>query len=144
MIVKLRDEMGMTVLLVEQNAQRALDIADYAYIIESGRVVLDGTADKLPANDDVQEFYLGVGRHGAAKACATSSTTSGARGGCRDRAACGSKTSQEFRRPQGHCRRQPQRAAGEICSVIGPNGAGKTTLFNIIWRAAAKCGAHPV
>ena len=59
-IVKLRDEMKMTVLLVEQNAQRALDIADYAYILETGRVVLDGTAEKLSANEDVREFYLGV------------------------------------------------------------------------------------
>ena len=59
-IAKLRDEMKMTVLLVEQNAQRALDIADYGYILETGRVVLDGTAQKLASNEDVQEFYLGV------------------------------------------------------------------------------------
>jgi branched-chain amino acid transport system ATP-binding protein len=59
-IVKLRDELKMTILLVEQNAQRALDIADYAYILETGRVVLDGTAEKLSANEDVREFYLGV------------------------------------------------------------------------------------
>ncbi|MCK1624239.1 ABC transporter ATP-binding protein [Bradyrhizobium sp. 147] len=59
-IVRLRDELKMTVLLVEQNAQRALDIADYGYILETGRVVLDGTAKKLAANEDVQEFYLGA------------------------------------------------------------------------------------
>ena len=52
------------VLLVEQNAQRALDIADYAYILETGRVVLDGTAQKLASNEDVQEFYLGVSGSG--------------------------------------------------------------------------------
>ena len=63
-IVKLRDEMKMTVLLVEQNAQRALDIADYGYILETGRVVLDGSAEKLAANEDVQEFYLGVSNSG--------------------------------------------------------------------------------
>jgi branched-chain amino acid transport system ATP-binding protein len=63
-IVRLRDEMKMTVLLVEQNAQRALDIADYAYILETGRVVLDGTAAKLSSNEDVQEFYLGVSSSG--------------------------------------------------------------------------------
>jgi len=63
-IAKLRDEMKMTVLLVEQNAQRALDIADYAYILETGRVVLDGTAQKLASNEDVQEFYLGVSGSG--------------------------------------------------------------------------------
>jgi branched-chain amino acid transport system ATP-binding protein len=63
-IARLRDEMKMTVLLVEQNAQRALDIADYGYILETGRVVLDGTAKKLTANEDVQEFYLGVSSSG--------------------------------------------------------------------------------
>ncbi|QOZ28018.1 ABC transporter ATP-binding protein [Bradyrhizobium sp. CCBAU 51753] len=63
-IVRLRDELKMTVLLVEQNAQRALDIADYGYILETGRVVLDGTARKLAANEDVQEFYLGVSSSG--------------------------------------------------------------------------------
>ena len=44
--------------------QRALDIADYAYILETGRVVLDGTAQKLTSNEDVQEFYLGVSSAG--------------------------------------------------------------------------------
>jgi branched-chain amino acid transport system ATP-binding protein len=63
-IVRLRDEMKMTVLLVEQNAQRALDVADYGYILETGRVVLDGAARKLTANEDVQEFYLGVSSSG--------------------------------------------------------------------------------
>jgi branched-chain amino acid transport system ATP-binding protein len=59
-IGRLRAEMKLTVLLVEQNAQRALDIADYAYILETGRVVLDGTPRGLAANEDVQEFYLGI------------------------------------------------------------------------------------
>jgi branched-chain amino acid transport system ATP-binding protein len=63
-IAKLRDEMKLTVLLVEQNAQRALDICDYAYILETGRVVLDGTPAKLSANEDVQEFYLGISGSG--------------------------------------------------------------------------------
>ena len=58
-IATLRRETGLTVLLVEQNAQRALQIADYGYILENGRVVLDGPADKLERNQDVQEFYLG-------------------------------------------------------------------------------------
>ncbi|MBR0795370.1 ABC transporter ATP-binding protein [Bradyrhizobium jicamae] len=63
-IVRLRDELKMTVLLVEQNAQRALDIADYGYILETGRVVLDGPSKKLVANEDVQEFYLGISASG--------------------------------------------------------------------------------
>ena len=59
-IAKLRDEMKMTVLLVEQNAQRALDIADYGYILETGRVVLSGTHDELLADDRVRKAYLGM------------------------------------------------------------------------------------
>ena len=58
-ILALNTEDGMTVLLVEQNAQLALQAAGYGYIIENGRIVLDGPAEKLRANDDVQEFYLG-------------------------------------------------------------------------------------
>ncbi|HEY6001412.1 MAG TPA: ABC transporter ATP-binding protein [Anaeromyxobacter sp.] len=59
-IRRLNRELGLTVLLVEQNANRALAIAHYGYIVERGRVVLDGTADLLRGNADVREFYLGV------------------------------------------------------------------------------------
>jgi len=55
----LREKKGLTILLVEQNASRALAIADYAYIMENGRVVLDGTSEALRRNTDVREFYLG-------------------------------------------------------------------------------------
>jgi len=66
-IVDLRSRLGLTVLLVEQNASRALDIADYGYILENGRVVLDGPADRLIRNEDVQEFYLGGSASGERK-----------------------------------------------------------------------------
>jgi branched-chain amino acid transport system ATP-binding protein len=66
-IVKLRQELGVTILLVEQNAKRALDIASQGYVLENGRVVLDGPADKLARNPDVQEFYLGSSGSGARK-----------------------------------------------------------------------------
>jgi branched-chain amino acid transport system ATP-binding protein len=56
----LRETYGLTILLVEQNASRALAIADYAYILENGRVVLDGTSEQLRRNQDVREFYLGL------------------------------------------------------------------------------------
>lgn len=58
---QLRDKQGVTVLLVEQNAQLALSVANYGYIMERGRVVLDGEPVKLLANEDVKEFYLGMG-----------------------------------------------------------------------------------
>jgi branched-chain amino acid transport system ATP-binding protein len=56
---RIRKELGMTVLLVEQNARMALDAADYGYVMENGRVVLDGTPERLRAHADVAEFYLG-------------------------------------------------------------------------------------
>ncbi|MEZ5726728.1 MAG: ABC transporter ATP-binding protein [Burkholderiaceae bacterium] len=55
----LREKLGLTVLLVEQNAQIALEAADYGYVIESGHIVLDGTPARLLEHGDVQEFYLG-------------------------------------------------------------------------------------
>lgn len=59
-IIKSINRAGATILLVEQNARKALSIADHAFIMESGRIVLEGTPEKLSENEDVQEFYLGV------------------------------------------------------------------------------------
>ncbi len=56
-----------TILLVEQNANLALSIADYGYIMEQGRVVLDGDSAKLRSNEDVKRFYLGAGAEGEKK-----------------------------------------------------------------------------
>jgi branched-chain amino acid transport system ATP-binding protein len=58
-LVALNRDSGLTILLVEQNARLALELASYGYILENGRIVLDGRSEKLSANDDVQEFYLG-------------------------------------------------------------------------------------
>ena len=58
---RVRAELGTTILLVEQNARIALDMADYAYVMENGRIVLDGTPERLRAHADIQEFYLGAG-----------------------------------------------------------------------------------
>ena len=55
---------GVSVLLIEQNAMMALSIASYGYVMESGKVVMDGDPKKLLADEDVQEFYLGL--HGEA------------------------------------------------------------------------------
>ncbi|MBI3538263.1 MAG: ABC transporter ATP-binding protein [Chloroflexi bacterium] len=57
----------MALLLVEQNAAVALGIAHYGYVMESGRVVLDGAAEKLRENEDIKEFYLGLTQVGARK-----------------------------------------------------------------------------
>ncbi len=66
-IKRLNAELGLTVLVIEQNARRALDIADHGYIMEQGRIVLEGAAADLKENPDVKEFYLGLGDEGARK-----------------------------------------------------------------------------
>jgi branched-chain amino acid transport system ATP-binding protein len=60
-IRRLNTDLGISILLVEQNARMALSCADTGYIMENGKVVLDGTAEALAANEDVKEFYLGGG-----------------------------------------------------------------------------------
>lgn len=57
---RLNEEQGVSVLLAEQNTNVALKYAKYGYILENGRVVMDGTAKELSENEDVKEFYLGI------------------------------------------------------------------------------------
>ena len=57
----------LTVLLVEQNATMALGIADHGYVMENGRIVLEGDAEKLRSNSDIKEFYLGLNEVGTRK-----------------------------------------------------------------------------
>lgn len=57
---QINQEEGVTFLLVEQNAHHALNVASYGYVLENGRVVLDGPSQQLAENEDVKEFYLGL------------------------------------------------------------------------------------
>jgi branched-chain amino acid transport system ATP-binding protein len=66
-IDKINREENISIVLVEQNARAALAIAEYAYVMENGRVVLDGPAEKMKDNEDVKEFYLGLTQVGAKK-----------------------------------------------------------------------------
>lgn len=66
-IRRLKEEQGLTVLLVEQNAALALEVADHGYVMENGRIVLEGPADALRQNSDIKEFYLGLNETGARK-----------------------------------------------------------------------------
>ncbi len=66
-IQQLRDQKGISILLVEQNANLALSVADYAYVMDNGRIVLDGAADQLVNNEDIKEFYLGLNQLGERK-----------------------------------------------------------------------------
>ena len=61
---KINEQEGVTILLAEQNTNIALKYARYGYILESGRVVMEGAADTLRNNEDVKEFYLGLGGEG--------------------------------------------------------------------------------
>ena len=58
-IRRLNEEQGVTILLIEQNANMALSVAHFGYVLETGRIVLEGTTAKLRDNPDVKEFYLG-------------------------------------------------------------------------------------
>ncbi|MEJ2715645.1 MAG: ABC transporter ATP-binding protein [Deltaproteobacteria bacterium] len=64
---RFNEESGTSILVVEQNVRVALTIATYGYVMENGRVVLDDTAEKLMQNEDVKEFYMGLGELGQRK-----------------------------------------------------------------------------
>jgi branched-chain amino acid transport system ATP-binding protein len=59
-VVRINRERGTTILLVEQNANMALNCADYGYVLENGRIVMEDTCAKLREKDDIREFYLGM------------------------------------------------------------------------------------
>ncbi|MFQ6690978.1 ATP-binding cassette domain-containing protein, partial [Bordetella pertussis] len=66
-IARINAEQGVSMLLVEQNASVALAVAHYGYIMETGKVVIGGSAERLAGDPDVREFYLGVGGGGEAR-----------------------------------------------------------------------------
>ncbi len=66
-ITRIKEEEGVSILLVEQNARIALQVADYAYVMETGRIVLDGPSQQLAENEDIKEFYLGLTQLGERK-----------------------------------------------------------------------------
>jgi len=59
-VVRINRERGTTILLVEQNANMALNAADYGYVLENGRIVMEDSCDKLREKEDIREFYLGM------------------------------------------------------------------------------------
>ncbi len=66
-IRRINEEQGTTILLVEQNARMALSIAHYGYVMENGKIVMEGPAEELAENPDVKEFYLGMGAEGTVR-----------------------------------------------------------------------------
>jgi len=69
-IEKINIEQSISILLIEQNANMALNIAKHGYIMENGRMVMDDPCDKLKKNEDVMEFYLGITEEGGKKSFA--------------------------------------------------------------------------
>ena len=63
-VAEINKKEGVTILLAEQNTNMALQYAEYAYILENGRVVMEGTAESMRDNEDVKEFYLGISGEG--------------------------------------------------------------------------------
>jgi branched-chain amino acid transport system ATP-binding protein len=64
-VVRINRERGTTMLLVEQNANRALNAADHGYVLENGRIVMEDTCERLREKEDIKEFYLGMKDAGA-------------------------------------------------------------------------------
>ncbi len=66
-IKRINEEQKATIILVEQNANMALQIAHYGYVMENGKIVMEGSASELKENPDIKEFYLGMGASGTVK-----------------------------------------------------------------------------
>ena len=66
-IKKINEEQEATIILVEQNARMALQVAHYGYVMENGKIMMEGTAKELSENPDIKEFYLGMAASGIAK-----------------------------------------------------------------------------
>jgi branched-chain amino acid transport system ATP-binding protein len=64
-VVRINRERGTTLLLVEQNAHMALNVADYGYVLENGRIVMEDSCERLREKEDIKEFYLGMKEAGA-------------------------------------------------------------------------------
>jgi len=69
-LMRLNKEEQISILLVEQNVKLALNVAPYAYVMETGRIVMDDTSEKLKENEDIKDFYLGLSEKGKTKSFA--------------------------------------------------------------------------
>jgi branched-chain amino acid transport system ATP-binding protein len=70
-LIEIRSELSLTMVIVEQSAAVALQVVDYGYVLENGRIVLDGDAARLRDHPDIQEFYLGQSSAGARRSYRT-------------------------------------------------------------------------
>jgi ABC-type branched-subunit amino acid transport system ATPase component len=133
-IIRRISEQGIAVVLVEQNAAMALEVADRAYVLEVGAVTLDGPAAELAASDEVRSRYLGV-------VAEDTDVSVQRRGGeatdrRRPRELVAEGLTVRFGGLEALSDVSLNVAAGSTHAVIGPNGAGKSTLLNVV------CGVY--
>jgi ABC-type branched-subunit amino acid transport system ATPase component len=135
-VVRQINEQGTAVILVEQNAAMALDVAARAYVLEVGRVTLEGSAAELAQSDEVRERYLGVGDTAAVEQALAEGPARPRREGEAERRRVSELAVEDVSVRFGGLTALSEVSfsvePGSVHAVIGPNGAGKSTCLNVL------------
>ena len=135
-VVREINRQGTAVILVEQNAAMALEVADHAYVLEVGRVTLEGAADELAASDEVRERYLGAGHSAVVEEALAAAPEAERREGEAERRAVRELVVEDVSVRFGGITALSEVSftvqPGSVHALIGPNGAGKSTCLNVL------------